>query len=885
MQEKEFTLKSIILGLLFAIIFSVFNAYLALKVGIIASISIPAAVLAIASFRIIKRGTMLETNIVQTIASSSESVAIGLIFVIPCFFMWGIDLSLTAIILLGILGGVLGVIFLLLIPIKKSFDEDEKELVFPEAVACADLIKENEEGGKFAKLLFAGLGIGAIFKILSKGGIFGLWKKEASLNIPATNYSLFNIELSPEFLGIGYLIGPRISSYLFGGGLLAWLIFIPLIQLFGMHVDSPIFPELRNTIDQMSEIDIWSSYIRYIGVGAIVTAGLIFLVKTIFKSIGVYRDKLINIRNLKFIPAIAVVLLVLFAILPKSIAPIGVFEGLFILAFSLFFILVSIRATGLVGMRQNPITAFTIIALILGTLLFTIFSFEISKETLFSILATGTVICLVTSVSSDLAHDFKTGHILGASVWHQTFAKLLGVIVSAIVIGIVIILLNKTHGFGDGGELLAPQASLIKLIIDGIGNYQFCWKFLLIGVFVSVISELLGLSSLAIAIGIYLPISITAPIMLGGLISWIFSKKLHTKDEEQRNNRKTGARMFSSGLLAGGILASVVVGILAFSDDALKKPVQVNKTNLAKTIVTPYKFTDAIVLEDLAHGRFLKLFSGTAFLHDEFGLVHIIDDSFFGLPKKGNFKFNDFRNGRFLPGGRIALKEGGSINVLENFVVDLESGCLVELAVDEKILIYRGAELEVLSDIPILKEDGQTETLSTGTKMLLQGGSLIFYDDGYRMMIPVYSKVIVKKGAEIEIAGKIETSEEDLEARILDNQEFNVQNDSSLYFYKEGKDQAIKISDLPEYELRDYKLLELCDNSNLKFIKDTDVVLGNNTPATIMAGASGKIIDGDKVLRGGFLRYMSSPISLGDFGSILMFLILSSLIFYFVLKE
>lgn len=514
-KDKELTLFAVIAGIILAIIFGASNAYLGLRVGMTVSASIPAAVVSTAIMRIIlKRKSIKENNIVQTIASAGESLAAGVIFTIPALIILGYKLSLWDILLISLSGGILGVLFL--IPLRKSLLED-KELAYPEGKACAEVLKSVEQSKRNAKFLFAGLGTGMIFKHLN---LF--------LNIPIkflkTNLSF---DFSPSLLGIGYIIGWRISSFVFSGGFIGWFVFIPLISYFIGKESSPY--------------KIWSDYIRYIGAGGVLAGGILSLIKNLkaLKKISLKTSKE-EISN-KFVFLGLISLFLIFWLVP--IFRQNIFTSFLILIFSFLFVTVSARVVGYLGSSSNPVSGMTIATIFMTSLIYIALGY-INQKAQIGALIVGSIICISAAIAGDTIQDLKTGQIVGATPKYQQIGELIGVISASFIIGGVLFMLNKTYGFGSR-ELPAPQANLIAIIIKGLFKGNFNPILFFSGIFLSLTIELIGISGLAFSVGLYLPLELSTTILLGGIISLLYK------------NREKGT-LFSSGLIAGDALYGIL---------------------------------------------------------------------------------------------------------------------------------------------------------------------------------------------------------------------------------------------------------------------------------------------------------------------------------------
>jgi putative OPT family oligopeptide transporter len=596
----EFTPKAIILGAIFGIIFGAATVYLGLKVGLTVSASIPIAVLAIAVFKKIGKSTILENNIVQTIGSAGESVAAGVVFTIPALlFLPGGEayFQYFQIFVLALAGGLLGVLFM--IPLRRSLIVKEHGVLpFPEGTACADVLIAGEKGGNLAKKVYYGLGIAFLYKFFMS--IIGLWK-----DVPAYIFSrksalpngTINGEITPELLGVGYIIGPKIAGIMVAGGVLSWLVLIPLITLLGDHLVTA-YPPATKLISEMSPSEIWSNYIRYIGAGAVTFGGIVTLIKSFPTIISAFKDsfadlkenrantknntKTSKLRTEKDIPLVFVlggsVLLILFMTLIPNI-PTNFMSAIMIVIFGFFFVTVSSRIVGIIGSSSNPISGMTIATLMATALIFVGVGWtgDIYQPIA---LVVGSIVCIASANAGATSQDLKTGYIVGATPIKQQIGLLIGVLASVVVIGFTLLLLNKTLGIGPITEnhpnpLPAPQATLMATVIKGLLSQNLPWALVLVGMGIAAVMELSGVRSLPFAVGAYLPLSTSSPIFIGGLVKWIVDKKKNSKEEESEIG--PGA-LFSSGLIAGGALTGILIAILIgtpFGTDASGKEISI----------------------------------------------------------------------------------------------------------------------------------------------------------------------------------------------------------------------------------------------------------------------------------------------------------------------
>jgi len=577
----EFTLKAVLLGSIFGIIFGAATVYLGLKVGLTVSASIPIAVLAISIFKKLGKATILENNMVQTIGSAGESVAAGVVFTVPALlFLAGGEayFQYFQIFVLALVGGVLGVLFM--VPLRRALIVKEHgNLPYPEGTACADVLVAGEKGGALARNVFYGLGIAFLYKGFMS--ILGLWKDVPQYvfgRSSALPNGTVNAEITPELLGVGYIIGPRIAGIMVAGGVLSWLVLIPLITLLGDNLTAPMAPETSMLISEMSPSQIWSKYIRYIGAGAVTFGGIITLIKTLPTIVTAFKDSFKDLRSRnaqtaatqarteKDVPLIFVVvgsiaLVFLMAILPN--VPTNFLSAIMIVVFGFFFVTVASRIVGLIGSSSSPVSGMTIATLMATSLIFIGIGWTGDFYQPIA-LVVGSIVCIAAANAGATSQDLKTGFLVGATPMKQQIGLLIGVLVSTVAIGFTLLLLHDTLGIGIVTEehpnpLPAPQAMLMSTVIKGLLSQNLPWGLVLAGMGLSAVVELCGVSSLAFAVGAYLPLSTTSPIFVGGLIKTIADKVANRKGEE---SEVSSGALFSSGLIAGGALTGILVAVL-----------------------------------------------------------------------------------------------------------------------------------------------------------------------------------------------------------------------------------------------------------------------------------------------------------------------------------
>ena len=576
-SPAEFTVKAVILGVLFGLLFGVSTVYLGLRAGLTVSASIPIAVLAISALKRLGGSTILENNIVQTIGSAGESLAAGVVFTIPALIFlvpYGpAYFNYTQITLLAIAGGILGV--LMMVPLRRALIEKEHGVLpYPEGTACADVLVAGERGGELARTVFMGLGAGALWKSLS--WIFQIFPTAIGHTVSRTGVfpnATLNLDLSPEYMGVGYVIGPRIAGVMFAGGVLSWLVLLPLLSILGnyMTVPFPPVPASGLRIDQMSAGQLWSAYIRYTGAGAVLAAGLITLARTLPTIISSFREGVRDfgaaagpggtLRTQRDMPLSIVLvgslLLALFlAITPGMPMQWNFVAAALIVVFSFFFVTVSSRITGLIGNSSNPISGMTIATLIMTCSIFVAAGWRGDAYAPIA-LGVGAVVCIAAAIAGATSQDLKTGFIVGATPIRQQVGLIIGVLTASFVIGYTTLTLHSIMVIGSS-SLPAPQATLMATIIKGLLSQNLPWGLVLVGVFISVTLELCGIRSLSFAVGSYLPIATTAPIFAGGVVRWLVERKTG----QSQDSEISAGTLFSSGLIAGGSLAGILYAAL-----------------------------------------------------------------------------------------------------------------------------------------------------------------------------------------------------------------------------------------------------------------------------------------------------------------------------------
>ncbi len=570
----EITFTSILMGIILAVVFGAANAYLGLRVGMTVSASIPAAVIAMGVIRVIMRkNSILESNVVQTIGSAGESVAAGAIFTLPALFLWASEgimekPGIVEITLIALIGGLLGVFFM--VPLRNALIVKEHSVLpYPEGTACAEVLLAGEEGGANATTVFAGMGFAAVFKFI----IDGLKAVPGEIALRVKGFAgEIGTQIYPAVMSVGYICGPRISSYMFSGGILSWLVLIPLIVLFGKEII--LYPGTE-TIGEMyasgGASAIWGSYIRYIGAGALACGGIISLIKSLPLIFSTFKGALKSMKSttgasnlrtdldlsMKTVILCVVILTILVWLVPAiPVSPLG---AVIVVVFGFFFATVSSRMVGLVGSSNNPVSGMAIATLLISTLVLK-FSGDEGAHGMQGAIAIGSIICIIAAISGDTSQDLKTGFLLGATPKKQQIGEIIGVVASALAIGGTLYLLDSAWGFGSE-ELAAPQATLMKMIIEGVMDADLPWTLVFIGVFISIVVELVGVPVLPFAIGIYLPVHLNACIMVGGIVRLFYDKM--KKEESVKKEIINDGILFCSGMIAGEGVVGIVLAVLA----------------------------------------------------------------------------------------------------------------------------------------------------------------------------------------------------------------------------------------------------------------------------------------------------------------------------------
>lgn len=566
-RVPEFTLRAMLLGTIIGIIFGAANSFLGLKTGLTVSASIPAAVMSMAILRgVFKTGTILENNIVQTLGSTGESLAAGVIFTIPALVFLGMEPSNFHIFLMAVMGSMLGI--LLMIPLRHYLMvKEHKTLPFPEGTACANVLIVGEEGGGKARHVFAGILVGGLYRFGMAG--LRLWRDTPAWSFQKLHKAAISFELSPILLGVGYLIGPRIAATMLSGGLLGWFVLIPLFDLIGGKSGTTLYPGTI-PIAQMSSDDIWNFYVRYIGAGGVALGGLVSLFAAVPTIVSTARHGLSGLSRaglkasglrteqdmpLPIVGALSLITIALIFFLPQF--GIGGLGTLIAVVMSFFFVTVSSRMVGLIGSTSQPVSGMTITALLFTSLVF-VATGKTGASGMAAAVTVGAIVCMAICLSGDMAQDLKTGALVGATPRKQQWAEILGMLPTAIVIGWVLALLHRAYGLGSK-ELSAPQARLMADLVQGVMGGQLPWGLLFMGAGIGIVVELLGVPSLPFAIGIYLPISTSSPIIVGGIAAWAVTRLSKGGVFTRRHEIGT---LYSSGLIAGDALMGILIAAL-----------------------------------------------------------------------------------------------------------------------------------------------------------------------------------------------------------------------------------------------------------------------------------------------------------------------------------
>jgi len=561
---------SIVLGILFAIIFAAANTYLGLKVGLTISAGIPGAILATGILKgLFRRNNILEANLVASVAAMGESISGGIIFILPAIILWGAKLSVSTVVIVTAMGGLLGVFFVT--PLRRFLIvEEHGNLIYPESMAAAEVLVNGSEGGAGFKTVMAGLGVGAGYKLLSGG--FKLWLEEPEWVITKYQGSIFGFDTLASLLGVGFIVGTEASAFMFGGSLIAWLGLIPLIKFIGGGLTAPLFPATK-LISEMGAWDIWSKYVRYIGAGAVAAGGFISLGKSAPTIIRSFKSAMAGIgakgagtqkrteedAPITWVIGAAAIVFALTLLLPMFKGA-GIAGGILAVIFSFFFGVVSARMCGIIGASNNPVSGMTIATLLFvaGTLKL---MGKVDQNAMILAVLIGGIVCVAIAVAGGTAQSLKTTYIIGGSPKKVQVAMYIGLVVAAVFAALVINMLDSTYGIGSK-EVAAPQATLMSMVIKGIMTGELPWALVFVGVSIAVFCQLAGLPILPVALGLYLPIHLNAGILVGGIVRIFVERKFKNNEEEKKNKVETGI-LLASGLVAGDALMGIVVAGIA----------------------------------------------------------------------------------------------------------------------------------------------------------------------------------------------------------------------------------------------------------------------------------------------------------------------------------
>ncbi len=660
--RPEFTFRAVLLGSLFGILFGAVTVYVGLRAGLTVAASIPISVLSISVLRALGRASILENNIVQTTGNAGQSIASGVIFTLPALIFLGFDLEYSRIFLLALIGGWLGVLFM--IPLRRQLIVKEHGvLTYPEGTACADVLLAGERGGSFAGRVFLGLGLGGLYTLFQNENLFGAWPGTPDYQPDfgpqhIMKGSAIRADATPEYLGVGYIIGPRVAGVIFAGGVFSWLVLMPAIYFFGSHYNLPLYPATK-PIAAMSPSELWSTYVRPMGAGAVAAAGLITLLKTMPTIVGALSSGIKNmkggatkaaaLRTDADLPmsvvaggSVLLVAIMFFFLTFKPVpgAQVGVLANLaaslLVVIFGFLFVTVSSRIVGLIGSSASPVSGMTIATLMATSAIFLVKGWTAPAFGALAI-TIGGVVCIAASNSGDTSQDLKTGFLIGATPWKQQLALMVGVVVSTVVIGITLNAMNKgleefhatsqpwdisaphsgvreqgtftrtSFQIAGGGPTLnghdyillnalgspeladgkylynpatghievqwvqgigsekaaAPQARLMATVINGILTRKLPWGLVLLGVFLVVTVELLGIRSLSFAVGAYLSIATTLAIFVGGMVRWMVDSAVAKAGEgTDTDSEISPGSLYASGLIAaGGIVGLMGVAL------------------------------------------------------------------------------------------------------------------------------------------------------------------------------------------------------------------------------------------------------------------------------------------------------------------------------------
>lgn len=573
----ELSISSIIIGVVLAVVFCAANAYLGLRVGSTISACIPISVISMGIYKgMFKKNSILENNMVQTIGSIGEAIAAGMIFTVPALFLWYKEWNLPMpdlkiMILLPLVGGILGILFM--IPLRKALIvEEHATLPYPEGTACAEVLIAAEQGGGKAKTAFIGVVVGSVYKFIADG--LKLFPSKITAEFSFFKGAGIGMEALPALLGVGFIVGRQIACFMLAGAVLGWFVILPIIYQFGSLSDVVIYPATV-PIAQLDLMGLWGNYLRYIGAGAVACSGIFNLIKSLPVIIKTFKGavsgygkagKNENTRtqqDLSMNIVILGVILVLILLSVFDIVPVGWFGAFLILFFGFFFSTVASKMVGVVGSSNNPVSGMTIATLLITTIIFKAFGLT-SQHDIVTVFYIGSIICITAAVAGGTSQSLKTGFLVGATPKKQQIGTMLGLVASAFVVGSVLNLLNSAWEFGSN-EIPAPQATLTKLVVEGVMGGKLPWFLVFAGVGIVIFVEILGLQTMSFSLGLFLPISLSVPIAIGGFIKGYFDDRIKKGDNDLIDRREDGV-LFSSGLIAGEGLIGILLAIFAVSN-------------------------------------------------------------------------------------------------------------------------------------------------------------------------------------------------------------------------------------------------------------------------------------------------------------------------------
>ncbi|CCJ34246.1 OPT family oligopeptide transporter [Caloramator australicus] len=563
----EMTVLSIFIGIIFAIVFGAANTYLGLKVGMTIAAGIPGAILATGILKgILKRNNILEANMIQAMASMGESLAGGLIFIIPAVIIFGDKLTIGTITVVAILGSLLGILFV--VPLRRYLIvEEHGKLIYPEGMAAAEVLVSSSAGGSGFKTMMTGVAGGGIFKFLSEGLL--LWKYEPEWTIKPLQGTIFGADVTAALIGVGYIVGIEIGMYMFAGALVAWLGLIPLIKYIGAGLTEPLFPSAA-LIKDMDAWAIWSKYIRYVGAGAVIAGGFISIAKAMPTIARSFKSAMSGIGAkasqkrtdvdvpMTYVIAGAIFVFIMAWLFPMTNVPVA--GAIFVIIFAFFFSVVSARLVGMIGTSNNPISGMTISSLLFITGILKLTGHADNKAMVAAIIAGG-IVCVAIAIAGGTAQSLKTTFIIGGTPKNLEIGMFLASAASAAAIGYVILMLNSAYGIGSK-EIPAPQATMMSMVVKGIMTSQLPWTLVLAGISFGVMCELMGIPILPFALGLYLPIHLSAGVVIGGIVRAIVDKKFKDNEEVLKEKTEKGV-LLASGMVAGESLVGILLAVFA----------------------------------------------------------------------------------------------------------------------------------------------------------------------------------------------------------------------------------------------------------------------------------------------------------------------------------